>query len=261
MMLKTSAGVLNLRSSYEVFHDDFARSLGPLEAPWRGFHEDDPDMFDEVGIVSDGIATIALNRPANGGGLYVPNPANTLGAYEYGDYPGYSAPGIGGAYIETNSTSVVVDVTYGGHYEYAGGLHAEATAALHVTPGTDLYALGVWFARIGPVGVSIIGGVCRPPEDIYPLAVSFFALTEGVHHVLRCDSDGTGMMVFVDGVQLSFDGGIGYNRYPIPPELLGSTKHGFEIDQHIVDYTDGAPDLTRLATAVAVRDIKIITRG
>lgn len=270
MILTTDTGLplvgngapLNTRPFGEIV-DTLARpyTTGPMGGLWRGFHQDHPDMFDQVGIVPGGVATIGLTRPGSGGGVYTPNPDNTMGAYDYTDHPGTSAPGIGGAYLETHCESVAVSLTYGGHYAYGTGLHTEATAALHVTPGTDLYALGCWFADLAPgVGVGIIGGVCRPPEAITALDFTLFDIVEGEHPVITCDSDGHGMIVLVDGVQVPFDG-VGLNRFPIPDELAGSTLHGFEIDQHIVDYTAGAPSLARMQSAVAFSNFTMTLRG
>jgi len=241
-----------------TFRDRFP-TVGELAAPWRQHADYHPEMFDRVGVVPGGVATTGLTRPDHGGPPWVPNPGNVGGAADYQDHPGYAVPGIGGASIETHSESVVVSLTYGGYYDHSGGLHTEATPLLHITPGTAEFGVGCWFFTVGPYDWAVLGTVGAPPEGFSWFDLAQVPMTDGAHPVFTIDSDGETLTVAVDGVQVSFLGA-GLNRVPVPEPLLGSTRHGFSIDQHIVDYTAGAPDLARMMSAPAFSDITIVSR-
>lgn len=223
--------------------------------------------FDPVGIINGSVATREVTRDLRTGKPYLPNPNNVRGAEDYLNSPTYLLPGIGGAYRETGSTKQIVSgmwhglvgssPTYGQHSEFAPGVH--------FVPGSVRGEMGAWASMLSGQGIILLGYVGDPCERFEIVSTATFTHNvPGTPRKITIDTNGTGVIVLVDDVQLSLVGfggnpTVGMGRYPVPVELQGSTKHGFTIDQHIVNYSGGAPSPANLQAAPSFSEITMVT--
>jgi hypothetical protein len=291
MSLKTAAGTLiRLPGSHRgfidtttgLFQDDFSRGgsatvVTPMGLDWVDLSTMSPGNFDPVGLLDGKVVTRALEREKYSGKHYVVNddPANNRGGEEYLNQPTTIMHGIGGACRETHSVRQRVNVRWCGLVNPALATydkHSEAGAAVHFVPGDYHGCLGAWASSFdGITGVLLVGFVGNPCERFGVLAATTFAHTVGTERTVWIETTGTGIIAGMDSSQLPLDGtlvtggagtGVNHGLNPIDlatfaPWAIGSTKHGFTIDQHVVKYVDGRPSLANVQAAPALTSIEM----
>jgi hypothetical protein len=83
----------------------------------------------------------------------------------------------------------------------------------------------------------LLGYIGNPPEDFvdYLVGTAAFTHTDGTPRDIELRATTAGQVtVWLDGVQLSFNNGIGTNPYTVDAGLASSTLHGFALDGHLV---------------------------
>jgi hypothetical protein len=159
--------------------------------------------------------------------------------------------GIGCAWRETGLTNVSVTVRWAGMWSTTAGHHCEAAPLLYVKPGTVEHGIGVWTSELtiglSTVPVLYLAALGNPPEVFGQtgtpiLGVAQYAHTDGQEHDVKMTGNGSTVSVYFDGSLVTFNTG---TAVAIPPNLLGSTKHGFAVDTHFV-----SPPYAVSATAI-----------
>lgn len=255
------------------FKDTLARGNSadvcvPMGLDWVDLSSHSPGAFEPVGIINGKVATRALGASKYSGVPYAPNPANVRGAEDYSLTPGTLVTGIGGAWRETGQVAQRVTLRWTGltdPLDPAYGSHSEAAPGVHFVPGTRETNIGCWATCLPNSGVVLIGFVSDPPHHFGVYAYGTFPHVVGQEHEVYIETTGTHITAGIDGAQLPLSGigvgafgtGVNHGLSPISvatyaPWAIGSTKHGFTIDQHIVNYSGGAPSLTNLQAAPAI---------
>lgn len=260
--------------AYDIYRDGFERGasnvVDELGGDWHDLSDTQPADYDPLGVLDGAVVVRGLARVDNGGPEWCPNPSNTSGAIDYDDHPGTAIPGIGAAWRETGTTSARVSVLWDGNWGPVAGVHTEATPGMHFTPGTTSMAIGAWigFLPNGSTGVPIVacGTLGNPPELFAAPNAAVITHTHGTRRWVTLDSNGLTYTVWLStnddirtSAQVSFNA-IGTTPIAVPAELQGSSRHGICVDQHMVDYTSGEPDLARMQSAPALSSIEMILR-
>jgi hypothetical protein len=249
------------------FHDDFER--GPADTVvalgngWTDFAYAFPEDYDPCGILNGKVVVADVTRSAISGLPWAPDPG--LPPHSYADYlehPGTIIPGIGGAWRDMGTPHVRCSVVWSGDWDYP--YHAEGTPIVCINPDSGAFGWGAWpSAYTGEdfefdVPAFLIGSIGKPPEDFAVVDAKDFAHTSGTPRTieLRTNTLGTTCTLWLDGVQQSTVQN-GLNPIPIDPELHGSTLHGFEHDQHVAAYVDGAPSTATYWQTSSITEITI----
>jgi hypothetical protein len=236
------------------FTDEFERNDSKnLGSEWLDCHTQKPVAFEPLGI--------------RDGGVVVPDPFTRPGVYDTTPPSGHPPtngrlfPGIGCAYIETGTTTVSVKVIWSGNWgvDHAPPLsHVEGTPLLYVTPSNPRYGFGAWTSQLYGVPVIFAGYIAAPVENFE--VITYARLPD--KHVsgtpreieLRAEEPGK-VTVWVDGKQVSFEGGVGLTPISVDPTMIHSTLHGFAVDAHLVDPPTSIPTIKSIE-AVTIRELK-----
>jgi hypothetical protein len=262
-LLTANGSVLNVRSGYDYWRDDFERGatdqVVELGNGWTDFASVLPADYDPVGILNGKVVTRALERSTAAGLPWAPDPPPG-DADNYKDFPGTIIPGICGAWRDIGTPFVRVRIRWTG--DWAEGHHTEAAPMVCINPDSDLLGFGAWPVDVADTPVFGIGGISRPPEDFAPVDFQSFSHVDGTDRYIDLYTNlaGTSATLWLDGVQISTAVN-GLNPIPIPAELQGSTLHGFAHDQHMVAYgIDGFPSLANLQASPSITEISITSR-
>jgi hypothetical protein len=235
------------------FTDEFERNDSEnLGSDWRDCHTQKPAAFEPLGIHDSGVV--------------VPDPFTRPGVYDTTPPSGHPPtngrlfPGIGCAYIETETTTVSVKVIWSGNWgvEHDPPIsHVEATPLLYITPGNPRFGFGAWTTQIYGAPVILAGYIAAPVENFEVIAT---ALLPGKHLTgtpreveLRAEEPGK-VTVWVDGQQVSFEPD-GLAPIEIDPTMIHSTLHGFAVDAHLVNPPTSIPTIKSIE-AITITELE-----
>jgi hypothetical protein len=212
------------RAPYRSVDWTVADDADRLGQGWVDGHDWDPTAFEPVGI-RDG-AMVVTDPQARTGATYNAN-QNQAAPEMYAS--GQQYLGIACAWRETGLVAPTVTYTWSGHHSPQ---HVETAPLINVTPGHPDHAFGAWTSMVLGAPVIYVGVIGSPPELFDIDDLGGFSHTTGTPRVVQLRSNGTGVTVWIDGVQISMSVN-GLNPVPIRAALLGSTKHGVAIDAHL----------------------------
>jgi hypothetical protein len=224
------------------FSDPFRRADGALGNGWtEGWAA--TGNFSQLGL-HDGAVTMI--GPTIRNGTYPPPCNATSGSIPPGDLLV-----AGCAWRETGATSITVSVRWSGLWQFPH--HIESSPLLHVTPGTLSFGMGIWPAILYGKPVFLVGAIGDPGRLFDVMDAAVFNHTDGHPRDISVQSDGAALRFFLDGAAVKLNKA-GYDPLPIPPELRGSTLHGFAVDTHCVSpyqRATGLPAITEFKATPA----------
>lgn len=225
-----------LFSTSDLFQREDAPTIGGI---WTDCTEQHPDYFEPLGIYEEGIV---IADPFTRPGVYDQAPPSAHPPTE-----GRLYPGIGCAFVDTGSTTVTVKVVWSGNHSINHPppvSHVEATPLLYVTPDNSRFGFGVWPTEIFGLPWMFAGYIGAPVEKFEVVVGA--RLPQG-HKPgtpreieLRAENPGE-VTVWVDGEQVFFEDGVGFNAIQVDPKMINSTLHGFAVDAHYVDPPSSIP--------------------
>ena len=214
------------------FSDSFRRPNGALANGWiEGWAA--TGNFSQLGLHGGAVTMIG---PTIRNGTYPPPCNSTSGSIPPGDI----IAGVGCAWRETGATSIAVSVRWSGLWQFPH--HIESSPLLHVTPGTLSFGMGIWPSILYGKPVFLVGAIGDPGRFFDVMDAALFNHTDGHPREISVQSDGAALRFFLDGAAVKLNKA-GYGPLPIPPELRGSTLHGFAVDTHCVSPYQRATDL------------------
>lgn len=234
-MISTSSGKIlsGFSRSPKGFVDSFTRPDGSLGNGWIDGHSVHPEAYEPLGIYDNSV--VVLDPTARPGAVYAEDQS-----LAHPPLNGEQHVGIGCAWRDMGTPEVYLEVEWSGLSSHP--YHVEGAPCVHFVPGSEQQALGMWPAMIGTsAGVLFIAGIGNPPE-VFPsviYALAGYTLDNGAPRKLGILTDGEYATFYMDGVQLELyphkDGpAYGFDPFPIPANLQGSTLHGLELDTHFV---------------------------
>jgi hypothetical protein len=198
-----ATGPTGTASRADRFSDAFDRPPGPLGNGWTDAHTVVPPYQDQVGIVSGGVADVALQGARD----IDPSSSGWRGAF-YRDLAG-----------STDQVRVATTV-----YLHPGQRTSGGGPLAFCVPDSEAWALGAWYDVGSFLNWYEFGLVGRRVEDYRWLDTCFAPHpTNGGTFELEIRASHGSAAVFANGERVC-------GPVPIPAELRSSTRHGGQMD-------------------------------
>lgn len=205
---------------------------------WIDAHDVDADGYEQLGVY-DGAAV--MRDPHSRTGLVDYAEDQTVGPAEMqANNEAYA--GIGMAYKDFETTRGYSEVLWSGWIDTAAGEHVEAAPMVHIDLSNDKGGIGVWPVEIllgeTYIPVYLLGYVGNPVEHFFVIDTAVYTHVHKTPKRIGVHTTGTHVTAWVDGppgegTQIEW-AIAGLDPIAVHADLLGSTLHGFEIDNHLL---------------------------
>jgi hypothetical protein len=156
---------------------------------------------------------------------------------------------------------VAVKIIWSGHFGRSYPVpvsHVEATPLLYISPENPRFGFGAWFSELFGRIVMYVGYIGAPPENFEVIATArrLGEHTSGTPREVELRAEKVGeVTVWLDGEQVRFDSDIGFSPIKVDPTMIGSTRHGFAVDAHLVDPLSDIPTI-KAVEAITITELE-----